>query len=72
MNNNYYQPNSFKNWWSENKNKAIRIGNLWFLPKKLKLIVRIIIAAIEVYLTTEADSTRDTVQLKDVNVNNLS
>lgn len=70
--NNNYCPNSFKNWWIDNKEKAIKISTLWFLPKKLKLIVKIIISAIEVYLSTEADTTVDTVQLKDVNVSNLA
>lgn len=58
----------FKEWWLTNKVKITKISNFWLLPKKLKIIVRIIIAAIDIYITSDADDTIASVALKDVTV----
>lgn len=60
----------FKEWWLANKVKITKISNFWLLPKKLKIIVRIIIAAIDIYITSDADDTIASVALKDVTVSN--
>lgn len=58
----------FKEWWAANKVKVTKISNFWLLPKKLKIIVRIIIAAIDIYITSDADDTIASVPLKDITV----
>lgn len=59
----------FKEWWLLNEQKIKKISNFWLLPKKWKVILRVIIAAITAYF--EDDSNQETakvVSLKDINV----
>lgn len=63
--------NSFKNWWIRNKAKIEKISRFWLLPKGLKVVMRIIVAAIDIYLTSDEDTSVDTVLLKDVNVSKI-
>lgn len=58
----------FKEWWTVNKIKIVKIGNFWLLPKKFKLIVKIIISAVDIYLESEADESIASVPLKDIDV----
>lgn len=58
----------FKDWWITNEEKINKLANFWLLPKKLKVIVKIIITAIDTYLETEANIAVTTIDLKDVNV----
>lgn len=58
----------FKEWWLLNEKKIMKISNFWLLPKKWKVILRVIIAAITAYFESDANGATVKVSLKDINV----
>lgn len=55
----------FKEWWLINESKINKIANFWLLPKKWKIIIRIIASAITAYLN-EINNTG--MSLNDIHV----
>ncbi len=68
---NFKLNNSFKDWWIKNKSKIEKVSRWWLLPRGLKIAVKIIIAAIDIYLETDSNTIIDTVALKDINVDKI-